>query len=126
MICGIGVDLVEMHQFSDQLARLQDTVINRLFTIYEQTEAGHRADPVMFLAGRFAAKEAVYKAVRNTIGTSVDLRKIEIQAHEDGSPYVHPSEVLSEQLACAGICSVQVSISNEKDYVIAFAVAETK
>lgn len=124
MICGIGVDLVELNQFRAQIRRLPDSVLGRIFTPAERIAAGHRNDPIEYLAGRFASKEAVYKAIRFTIGKPLDLRKIEILARSDGSPCFNPSDTLKAQLDRVGIGAVHISITDEKDYVAAFAVAE--
>lgn len=125
MICGIGVDLVEIHSFNAQIARLKDGAFSRMFTPAERAAARQRKDPVEYLAGRFAAKEAIYKAVRPTVSGELDLRKIEILSRKDGSPFFQPSDVLKAQLDQAGIGMVHISISGETDYAIAFAVAVT-
>ena len=61
-IVGIGVDVVDLARFEQVLKRTPD-MVNRLFTAAEQTSAAGHQLPVMSLAGRFAVKEAVAKAV---------------------------------------------------------------
>ena len=69
-------------------------------------------------------KEAVFKAVAPYSEMPLDLRKIESLRAEDGHPYVHITEDLAPVLASAGIRRIHISITHEKEYATAFAVAE--
>lgn len=83
---GIGVDLVELDRFRETLERTP-SIIDRLFTPAEQAYATKRRDPVERFAVRFAAKEAVLKALGLGIG-QVAFRDIEVVRAESGEPSV--------------------------------------
>ncbi|CAB4535064.1 unannotated protein [freshwater metagenome] len=77
MIDGIGIDVVDIKRFQESLDRTP-TLLEKLFTESE------RAKPIHSLAARFAAKEALYKALSPTHGLS--WHDAEIISHENGKP----------------------------------------
>ncbi|WP_416326901.1 holo-ACP synthase [[Eubacterium] hominis] len=112
MIIGIGTDIVEIQRIEKALHK---PVIHKILTEKEQMIAnqyqGHRKSE--WIAGRFAAKEAIYKAIHNVVDCMV--WDIEILMDESGAP----------------VCScfpydVMVSIAHEKEYAIAYAMVQTK
>lgn len=108
MIIGIGCDLVEI----ERLKANQDALAKRLLTIKEYETylsfRGHRA--LEFLAGRFAAKEAIFKAIKMK---SLTLGQIEVLVDESGCP-VCPIEGYK----------IHLSISHEKKYAMAYVIVE--
>lgn len=83
---GLGVDLVELPRFRQAMARTP-TILERLFTDAERAYAEQRKDPTERYAVRFAAKEAVLKAMGAGIGMC-DFKEIEVQRAESGEPTV--------------------------------------
>jgi holo-[acyl-carrier protein] synthase len=81
---GIGTDLVELDRFRATLERTP-SIVDRLFTEAEQAYAMLRRDPTERFAARFAAKEAVLKALGLGIG-GVAFRDIEVVRAESGEP----------------------------------------
>ena len=63
MIVGIGVDIVEVRRLRQALARQGERFLRRVYTPEEQEFCRRRQDPAPFLAVRFAAKEALFKAI---------------------------------------------------------------
>ena len=90
-----------------------------MFTERERAEALERDEPLRYFAGRFAAKEAVAKAL-NAHGIAVEFPQIETLAGPHGAP---ETQVTGDAAAASGI-ALHVSISHEDDFVLAFAVAE--
>lgn len=92
MIAGIGVDMVDITEFK-RLAEVDsgdNAFVQRTFTQHERDAAATRPDPVEHLAGCFAVKEAVFKAVADlTPGKTFDLRIVEVLNHESGAPFVN-------------------------------------
>ncbi|MCS4277593.1 holo-ACP synthase [Mycetocola lacteus] len=115
MIVGIGVDLVDLPRFLRTLERTP-ALRERLFTPAERELNGRS------LAGRFAAKEALIKA----LGGSEDVfwQEIEVLGDPSGAPILTTSGSTARRLAERGIESVHLSISHDGDAAIAFVVAE--
>ena len=63
MIIGIGVDIVEIERFRNAMERLKDRFIRRIFTPGEQQYCNGHREPAQHFAVRFAAKEALFKAL---------------------------------------------------------------
>jgi holo-[acyl-carrier protein] synthase len=85
-VIGIGTDLVELDRFRVTLERTP-SIVDRLFTDGEQAYAALRRDPTERFAARFAAKEAVLKALGLGIG-GVAFREIEVVRAESGAPSI--------------------------------------
>jgi len=83
---GVGLDLVDIGRFAKALDR-RPSLSARLFTQSELAYAAALADPVPSLAARFAAKEAVMKALGVGLG-AFSFCEVEIQRHESGAPYL--------------------------------------
>lgn len=125
MAKGIGVDLVDIEELRATLASAGAGVTARLFTDAERAAAADAPDEAEFLATRFAAKEAVFKAVAHLTPTrTFDLRVVETLNDDDGAPYVNASPALGEVFKSAGVSEVLVSISTEKGFAMAFAIAQ--
>lgn len=115
MIIGIGVDLVDVTRFERAISKTPK-LRNRLFTISEQSLS------VNSLAARFAAKEALMKAVGKAKGLS--FAEVSVSNNVAGKPeflLVGESERTIQQ---AGITNLQLSLSHDGDMAIAFVVAE--
>lgn len=115
MIVGIGVDVAEVARLERALARTP-ALAERLFA------EGERDRPVASLAGCFAAKEAVAKA----LGAPAGLRWTDVTvAHEQsGRPVLHVSGSVAAAAAALGISAWHVSISHDGGLSVAMVVAE--
>lgn len=115
-IVGIGVDVVDLARFERALSRTP-RLLERLFAESE------RALPLRSLAGRFAAKEALMKALGATDGVSWhDMRVI---SDAEGNPDLIVCGRVAEIVADRGIASLHVSMSHDAGVAIAFVVAES-
>lgn len=118
MVIGIGSDLIETTRVQD--ACKKEAFFTRCFTIHEQQLINQDIEKA---SGNFAVKEAVSKAL-GTGFRSFSLKDIEVLRDELGKPYVNlygNAATLQEQLS---ISHIHVTISNTKEYTMAFAVAE--
>ena len=125
MIFGIGTDIVEYARIEALWARYGKRLAERLLSKSELPELGAHADPARFLAKRFAAKEAFAKAVGSGMRHPVGLRRISVTHDGLGKPVLQFDEVLRTYLAQLGINGHHVSISDERDFIVAFVVLET-
>ena len=111
MISGIGCDILNLKHF-EEIFNLFPSLLNKAFSPKEIKEYQRRNSDINFLASRFCAKEAIYKALKKY---DFDFNTIEILNDSDQSPFA----------IFLNNCkyNVMVSISYEKEYVIAFATA---
>ena len=116
MIIGVGVDTVQLSRFEAKLTetpRLKD----RLFLDIETVDAS-----IQTLAGRFAAKEAVIKALSGDPG--IEWHGIEIGKESSGKPVIWLHGATAKIALQAGIRKLHVSISHDGDNAVAFVIAE--
>jgi len=121
MIKGVGTDIIEIERIKKALEK-RESFVERLFTKKEEILFRSRNYRVETIAGNFAAKEAVSKA----LGTGIifSWKDIEILRNEDGKPYVVLSGMakkIYDEMDCKNI---QVSISHNKEHAIANCMIE--
>jgi len=125
VIFGIGTDLVELARFEILFARYGERLAGRMLSEGELKEFRSEADPARFIAKRFAAKEAFAKAVGSGLRAPVSLHRIGIAHDRFGKPALEFDDVLSDHLAQLGITGHHLSVSDERNMIIAFVVLET-
>ncbi len=117
MSSGVGIDLLEIDRLERALER-HPRLAERVFTKAEREYAGARARPARHLAARFAAKEAVVKALGLSGGFG--LGEVEVVA---GEP---PTVRLEGDAATAAAGRrVEISLTHSRDFAAAVAIAET-
>ncbi len=117
MASGVGIDLLEIDRLERALER-HPRLAERVFTEAERDYAAARARPGRHLAARFAAKEAVVKALGLSGGFG--LREVEVLP---GEP---PRVSLSGRVAeAAGGERVEVSLTHSRDFAAAVAIVDT-
>lgn len=124
MIVGIGTDLVALDRIRRVLARHGEAFLARTLTPAEQALARDRRDPVPFVAGRWAAKEAVAKALGTGFGRECGLLDLEVLNDPAGRPVLALHGAAAATAARRGIVRVHLSLSHEQSHAVAFAVAE--
>lgn len=114
-----GVDLVEISRVHNAIERHGEKFLARVFTAAEQRECGGRFPS---LAARFAAKEAVSKALGCGIG---DVRwvDIEVRGDENNAPQVYLYGAGAELAQKLGLSNWSISLSHTESHAIAFVVA---
>jgi holo-[acyl-carrier protein] synthase len=123
MIKGIGTDILQIDRIEKSLIRTPK-LAQRILTDRELAEFERSATPARFLAKRFAAKEAVVKALGTGIGNGVGWKHVEISKDDLGKPLVKLSGGALERANTMSIDSSYISYSDEKDYVVAMVVLE--
>lgn len=123
MIYGIGTDITEIRRIEKAITRNKN-FINKLFTKNEMDLWEKKNFKLEFIAGRFAAKEAISKA----LGTGIrdfNFKDIEIINNELGKPKVilkPKAEDIIRKISQSH--KIHLSISHEKEYAIAYALLE--
>lgn len=123
MIYGIGIDVVEVDRIEAAIEKQGQAFLDRLFTEREKEYCAKQKRPGMHYAARFAAKEAVSKALGTGIGGSASWLEIEVLRSESGAPTIFFHGKAADFIAAEGVGSVQVSLSHARDYAAANAVA---
>jgi len=124
MIYGIGTDLVDPSRIARSLERYGNKFARRILTDPEWDEYQNSSKPALFLAGRFAAKEALSKAVGTGLRHPVNLDFITITHDVLGKPYFQFHPELERLLCEKGIVNHYLSISDEMNLACAFVVLE--
>lgn len=121
MIIGIGVDVVDMPRFAGSLVRTPG-LAGRLFSERELSQPGGKGENAVSQAARFAAKEAVAKA----LGAPAGLRwhDCEILVGERGKPYLELSGTVLAQAQALNITNWHLSLSHDGPIATAFVIAE--
>jgi holo-[acyl-carrier protein] synthase len=120
-VIGIGTDLVELDRFRLALTRTPG-IVDRLFTDDERAYAELRRDPTERFAARFAAKEAVLKAMGAGIG-ECDFREIEVVRAESGAPSVRLHGRAAGLAADRGVGEWRLTMTHTASLAQAIAVA---
>ena len=118
MIAGIGVDLVEVGRIKVAINRRGERFLNRVFTSNEIEYCRKKKSPYQCYAGRFAAKEAVFKALG--IGWRLGLKWSEMEVLNDpqGQPYIVLSGKVKTWAQEMGIRRFLISLSHTQDYAL--------
>ncbi|MCW3479194.1 holo-ACP synthase [Neisseriaceae bacterium JH1-16] len=125
MIYGIGTDLARIVRFGQLVERHgREAAARRILAPAELADYAAAADAARFLAKRFAAKEALSKALGTGIRAPVLLTAIAICKDELGKPGFVLDAPLQQWLAGRGIGRLHLSISDETEHALAFVVAE--
>lgn len=125
MIHGIGSDIVEYARIESMWSRYGLRFARRILSERELPGFESSSHPARLLAKRFAAKEAFAKAVGSGLRDPVSLRRVGITHDGLGKPVLQFDDVLRTHLAQLGITGHHLSISDERNMVIAFVVLES-
>ncbi len=123
MILGIGIDLVRVERLRSLLERHGERLLQRVLHPEEQAQLPS-VRPESFLARRFAAKEALAKALGCGIGKGMALPDACVIHDASGRPGLALSGAAARTARQLGVVRIHLSISDEHDYAQAFVVLE--
>ena len=123
MIHGIGTDIVAIERMAGLWSRHGERAAEKLLAEEERPALAGAADPARFLAKRFAAKEALGKALGTGIRAPLLLPAIAIIHDALGKPGFRFSREVDDLLKARGL-SAHLSLSDERDYAVAFVILE--
>ena len=126
-IIGNGVDIIKNSRINNSL-KIKG-FLNRIFTEKEIQQGKKLKNKINFYAKRFAAKEAFVKAIGTGFRSDINFIDIEIKNYKNGKPYILLSKKLKNFLQKRFKIQkykVFLSLSDEKDYSIAFVVIDKK
>lgn len=121
-IIGVGTDIIEIERIKQAVERGGRRFLERVFTSGERALCEARRDRFACYAARFAAKEAVLKAMGTGLAGCrwVD---VEVDRSSEGRPEILLHREAAEQAKEKGIAVVLISLSHDRDRALAFALA---
>jgi holo-[acyl-carrier protein] synthase len=124
MILGTGFDLVAVSRFARFLARRGERGLARLFTAAELRYCLGHVDPTPFLAARFAAKEAFYKAIGTGMGPAGGWRDVEVVRLASGKPLLMLHGRAATLVHEMEVRTIHLSLSHTAETAGAFVIVE--
>lgn len=122
-VFGIGIDVVEVQRIASAIERHGEPFLAKLFTPGEREYCESRKIPAIHFAARFAAKEAVSKALGTGIGGNAGLLEMEIVHDASGAPKIQLSGAAERFTRENQITEIQISITHAREYAAANAIA---
>lgn len=122
MIRGIGTDVVAVARFAAAADRTGGRILVRVFTPAERDYCAPRRESAACFAARFAAKEAVLKALGTGLA-GCSWHDVEVVRPAAGQPEVRLKGGAARAAGERGISEVLLSMAHEREYAVAFAVA---
>ncbi|WP_022960987.1 holo-ACP synthase [Halopseudomonas pelagia] len=122
MIRGIGTDMVLVSRIEAALGRQGERFARRILTEAEWQRFAAHKQPARYLAKRYAAKEAVLKALGTGLAQGMSWQHIQIDNDSLGAPLVRLSGVAALRLKQGGGGEMLLSLSDEREQALAFAI----
>ena len=114
---SIGTDIVKVSRIKDLLTTKEEKFLNKVFTEEEISYCNSHSNPEIHFSGKYAAKEAIKKALlSNDLIEQISLKDIKILNRDNKAPYVVIEHIMD--------LNYNVSISHEEEYAIAFALIQ--
>ena len=128
MIYGIGTDILFVPRIAQAMQRFGARFSDRILADAERQQLAKFSDAdqmARYIAKRFAAKEAFAKALGTGVGKGFTWHDIAVSNDKNGKPLCVAAPVFAQQLDALGIIARHVSLSDERDYVLAFVTLES-
>lgn len=122
-----GNDIIRISRIQDSIEQVGETFLKRVYTEEEISYCeSRRMCKYQSYAARFAAKEAVYKAVAPITSEDITWKDIEVKRNINGKPYIQLYGKLEEMVKEKNIDAIDLSLSHDGDYAIATVVLSSK
>jgi holo-[acyl-carrier protein] synthase len=125
-ILGIGTDIIECLRIAQMIEKHGELFLNRVYTPHEIEYCSARRAATQHYTGRFAAKEAVLKALGTGWTRGIHWQDIEVRNELGGKPLIALGGGAREHCLQVGISEVLITISHCRNYATAFAIAVGK
>ncbi|MBX7166908.1 MAG: holo-ACP synthase [Pirellulales bacterium] len=122
-ILGIGTDITECLRIAQMIERHGEVFLTRVYTSDEIRYCQNRKQATQHFASRWAAKEAVLKALGTGWSAGIQWRDVEIRSLRGGKPSVHLQGTVAEIAAERGIATWMLSVSHCRTHATAFVIA---
>lgn len=125
MIIGVGTDVVSIQRIEKAVQRFGERFINKVFTDKEVVACKGKKDAVPYLAARFAAKEAVLKALGTGISNGIGFKDVEVFREHGKRPEIILHGKGKERAGTLGVKNIHLSLSHDAGLAVAFVVVES-
>jgi len=125
MIIAVGIDIVDVKRMSRTLKTYKGRFREKYFTSSEREYCSSQSKPAQHYAVRFAAKEALYKALGEPWPQGVGHRDVEVASSDEGSPSLKLSHELKEAFAKKGMTNIHLSLSHTAKLAVAVVIVES-
>ncbi len=122
MIIGVGVDIVEISRIKSAVSRWKEAFLKRIFTENEIQYSQNKKFVYQHLAARFAAKEAVLKAIGDASIQRIEWHNVEVLNDEFGKPYIRLSGEAKKVKEDKNITDIIISMSHTHKVAVANAI----
>ena len=122
LIYGIGTDLIKKARIAKMFARYSSKFATRILSISELVIFKQHKQPLDYLAKRFAAKEALVKALGTGFREQVYFKNISILSDNLGKPIIEFSGQTQQYVNTLGRLQFEISISDDEQYALAFVI----
>ena len=124
MIVGTGIDIVEINRIKHSIIKYSDRFKNKVFTQKEIDYCHSQADPAKHFAARFSVKEAVLKCFGTGMSGGILWKDVEVDNKKSGQPTLNLYGKGKELFNQLKIKHIHISITHDKSYAVAHAIAE--
>ena len=124
MVLGIGIDIIEIERIKESIEKLGDRFLNKIYTKIELDYCNSKANKYQHYAARFAAKEAIYKAISTHFQQGIGWHEVEIYNEPNGMPSVKFYGKLKHFLGVDK--DLKITMSHSNNYVTCFAILFNK
>jgi holo-[acyl-carrier protein] synthase len=121
-VVGIGTDIIEISRIEKMASKVRDRLALRVLTPFEYEKYQSLKSPALFLAKRWAGKEAASKALGTGIANGVSFQHFEIKTLVSGQPQLILNDRAEELAHALGAKTWHISLSDEAQYATAFVV----
>ena len=122
-VIGIGTDIIECHRVAEMIEKHENVFIQRVYTPDEISYCDSHKASTQHYAGRWAAKEAILKAIGTGWAKGIQWTDIEVINQMGGKPEVRLGGEAKNICDSKGISEILISISHCREYATAFATA---
>ena len=122
-VFGIGTDIVECLRIAQMIERHGELFTGRVYTQHEIEYCAQRRAATQHYAGRWAAKEAVLKAIGTGWVRGISWRDVEVRNERGGKPRIALAGGARDACEKSGIVEIQISISHCRSHATAYALA---
>jgi holo-[acyl-carrier protein] synthase len=124
MILGVGIDNVQSKRMKEMLLKWADRVENRVFDEKELEYSKSKGETHLHLAARFAAKEAMFKALGKGLSEGMTWTDVIVQNDETGKPHIHLRRKAKDIAEKMGVVTIHVSLTHTDDCAMAVVILE--